>query len=229
MKRILLLPILIGICASFGLSQTTAVPSYKTDFQFWNETQIIVPLDKKKDWNFVVSAVGRFGNNVRATTDARIGLAITKKVNKYVTLSGGYLYQMSNSTFVKKRYASRYIGIAIFTVPLGHKFTFINRNELQYESRYSRPDAIVFRPRAMIKREVAIGKTTIEPFVSWEPFYDSLLNAITRYREQVGFSHKFNPRFSADFFYVRQDETKVQHTPAGTLNGLGMSFKITVR
>lgn len=207
----------------------TATTRYDTDFQFWNETQFIFPLTKSKDWNFVLSVVGRFGNNVRTTTDARIGGAITKKVNKYVTLSAGYLYQVSNSTFVKKRYASRYIGMATFSVPLGHKFTFVNRDEVQYESRYSRPNAVVIRPRALIKREVTIGKTMIEPFVSWEPFYDSVLKGIARYREQVGVSHKFSPQFSADFFYVRQDETNLQHTPAGTLNGLGTSFKVTVR
>lgn len=229
MKKFLLILVAAVIFVPLVRSQATVVPSYKTDFQLWNDTQFIVPLNKAKDWNLVLSVVGRVGNNVSTVTDARLGAAITKKVNKYVTLSGGYLYQYSNSTFVRRRYASRYIGIATFTVPLGHKFTFVNRDEVQYESRYSRPDAVVIRPRALIKREAVIGKTTIEPFVSWEPFYDSLLKTIARYREQVGFSHKFSPKLSADFFYVRQDETKVQHTPAGTLNGLGTSIKVSVR
>ena len=219
--------IAVGIFASLGFSQTTPT-HFDTDTQFWNETQFIVPLTKKKDWNFVLSINGRFGNGLRTTTDARIGGMITKKVNQYVTLTGGYLYQYSNPTFVRKRYASRFFGMATFTVPLGNKFILVNRNEVQYESRYSRADAVVIRPRLLLKREITVGKTKIEPFVSWEPFYDTRLKAVSRYREQVGFSHKFSSQFSADFFYVRQDETG-NHTRPGTLNGFGTTFKVTVR
>ena len=227
MRQFLLITIALGIFASLGFSQT-ATTRYETDFQLWNETQIIVPLTKAKDWNFVLSFLGRFGNKVSMTTDARVGGMFTKKVNKYVTLGFGALYQYSNPTFVRKRYGSRYVGTATFTVPLGHKFTLVNRNQVQYENRYSRPNAVVIRSRALIKREVTIGKTTIEPFVSWEPFYDSVLKTIARYREQVGFSHKFSPQFSADFYYVRQDETG-NHKRPGTLNGIGTSLRVTVR
>ena len=210
-----------------GHSQT-ATPRYEPDFQLWNETQFIVPLTKKKDWNFVLSLVGRFGNNVSMATDARIGGAFTKKVNKYVTLGGGYLYQYSNPTFLRRRNASRYFATATFTAPLGNKFTLVNRNQVQFEDRYSRPNAVVIRPRVLLKREVSVGKTTIEPFVSWEPFFDTLLKDVARYREQFGISHKFSPQFSADFYYVRQDETG-NHSRPGTLNGIGTLFKINVR
>ena len=215
-----------GSCVS-GYSQI-ALPSFDTDFQLWNETQFIVPLTKKKDWNFIFSVVGRFGNNVSTVTDARVGGVISKKINKYVTLSGGYLYQYSNPTFIRKRYGSRFYGTATFTVPLGKKFTLVNRDQVQYEDRYSRPNSFVLRPRIWIKREVTIGKIVIEPFFSWEPFYDTLVKKVVRHREQVGFSHKFSPKFSVDFYYVRQDETLI-HTPAGTLNGIGTNFKVTVR
>ena len=108
---------MIALCLAFSVSGS-AQTRYETDFQIWNDTQLIVPLTKKKDWNFVLWMFGRFGNNVRTTTDARIGGLITKKINKYVTVGGGYLYRYSNPTFVRKRYESRYLGLATFTVPL---------------------------------------------------------------------------------------------------------------
>ncbi len=224
MKKLVLSAILAGVLASTGFSQTT----YNTDFQIWNDTQFVFPLTKKKDWNFVLWVFGRLGNNVSTITDARIGGLITKKVNKYVTLGGGYLYRYGNPTFVRKRYESRFLGLVTLTVPLGNKFTLVNRDQVQYESRYLRRNAIVFRSKFTLKREVTVGKTKIEPFVSFEPFYDSELKSFARYREQVGISHKFNSHFTADFFYVRQDETGNRTRP-GTLNGFGTSFKVSVR
>ena len=212
------------IFISVSFSQT-APTRFDTDFQLWDDTQFIVPLNKKKDVNAIVWVFGRFGNNVKTTTDARIGGLISKKFNKYVTLGAGYLYRFSNPTFVRKRYESRYLGIATFTIPFNKKWTLINRNIYQYEDRYSRPNASVVRNRLWLKREVTVAKKKIEPFVSIETFYDFRLKDFARYRTQVGFSHKFNQKLSADFYYVRQDETGNRTRP-GTLNGIGSSFRV---
>ena len=214
----------VGLCLALAAG-ASAQTRFETDFQVWNDTQFIFPLNKKKDWNFVLWAFGRFGNDVRATTDARIGGLITKKVNQRVTLGGGYLYRYSNPTFARRRYESRYLGLATFTVPLGKKFTLVNRNLCQYENRYSRPNATVVRNRLWLKREVTVAKKKIEPFVSFETFYDFRLKDFARYRTQAGVSHKFNSKFAADFFYVRQNETGNRTRP-GTLNGIGTSFRV---
>ncbi len=213
----------ISFCVS-AIGQT----QYETDFQVWNDTQFIFPLDKKKEWNAVLWVFGRFGDNVSRATDARVGGRITKKVNKYVTVGGGYLYRYSNPTFVRSRFESRYLGLATFSVPLSKdkKWTLVNRNLYQYEDRYSRPNASVIRNRFWLKREVTIGKKKFEPFVSFEPFYDTRLKGFARYRTQAGVSHKFNNNFAADLYYVRQDETGGGTRP-GTLNGVGTSFRIT--
>ena len=147
---------------------------YETDFQAWNETQIIIPLNKKKDLNAVIWVFGRFGKNVSRTAEARIGALITKKINKHVTVGGGYVYRYSNPTFIRPRYESRYLGLATFTAPLSRdkKWTLVNRNLLQYEDRYSRPNGTVIRNRAWLRREITVVKKKIEPFVSFETFYE---------------------------------------------------------
>ncbi len=219
--------LLLSCLCLFFISHTFAQTTFDADFQLWNDTQFIIPLNKKKDLNAVIWALGRFGNNVKTATDARIGGLITKKFNKYVTLGGGYLYRYANPTFSRKRFESRYLGIATFTVPLSKnkKWTLVNRNIYQYENRYSRLNATVIRNRAWLKREVTVAKKKIEPFVSFETFYDFRLKDFARYRTQVGFSHKFNPKFAADFYYVRQDETGSKTRP-GTLNGIGSSLRV---
>ncbi len=224
MKKLLFSIIAAAVFATVCFSQ--AVPTrFETDFQLWNDTQFIFPLNKKKDLNFVLWTFGRLGNNSKTVIDARIGGFITKKINKYVTVGGGYLYRYANPTFTRKRYESRYLGIATFTVPLKKKFTLVNRNIYQYENRYSRLNSTVLRTRLWLKREVTIGKKKFEPFISFEPFYDTRLKTMARYRTQIGFSHKFNPKFSADFYYVHQNETGNRSRP-GNLNGIGTSFRV---
>lgn len=212
------------ILTTAGLAQATP-RTFETDFQLWNDTQFIVPLTKKKDWNFVLWTFGRVGNDIKTVTDARIGGLITKRLNKNVTLGGGVLYRYANPTFQRKVYETRYLGIATLTVPLPGKITLVNRNMLQYENRYSRPNTTVIRNRFWFKREVSLGKTKIEPFVSFEQFYDLRADAFVRNRIQTGITRKFNNRFSADFFYVRQNEGG-RRTRPGSLNGFGTSFRV---
>lgn len=207
-------------------AQTTPA-TFDTDFQIWNETHFIFPLTKEKDWSAAISVFGRFGNNVKTVTDSRIGLSITKRFNKYVTISGGYLYRYSNATFTRKRYESRYMGTATFTVPLDKKWTAGIRHIYQYEDRYSRANASVIRDRLLLKREVTVMKKKIEPFVSFEPTYDFRLRGFARYRTQIGFSQKINSQLSADFFYIRQEETGNGSRP-GTLNGIGSNFRVNL-
>ena len=107
--------LVIILCFALAANAFSQAQTFDTDFQIWNDTQFIVPLTKKKDWNVVLWTFGRFGNNVKTTTDARIGGLLTKKINKNVTVGGGYLYRYSNPTFARVRYESRYLGLATFT------------------------------------------------------------------------------------------------------------------
>lgn len=215
---------LILFTASFG---QTAAPRFETDFQFWNDTQFIVPLDKKKEWNAVVWTFGRFGDTGGTVTDARIGGLITKKINRNLTVGGGYLYRYANPTFRFGRYESRYLGIATANVPLDKKWTVTSRSMYQYEDRYSRPNATVLRQRLWLKREITLEKKKYEPFVSFEAFYDFRLKNFARFRTQAGFTRRFSEKFAGDFYYVRQDETGDRTRP-GTLNGIGSSFRVNL-
>ncbi len=223
-KILALLALLAFVSAA--RAQTTGAARVEPDFQLWNDTQIIVPLDKEKQWNATLWIFGRAGDNARLLTDARIGGLLTKRVNKYLTVGGAYLSRYANSTLRRKVYDNRFLGVATATVPLGKKFSLINRNIYQYESRNSRADTTVLRSRFWLTREISVTREKkIQPFVAFEQFYDLRLDAFARNRIQIGATHRFNPKFGADFFYVRQNEGG-KNTRPGSLNGIGTTFRI---
>src|SRR5258707_43185 len=118
------LPAAVAVAAVCTVCRAQAAATrYATDFQIWNDTQIIFPLDRKKDWNFAIWIIDRYGNKVRTVTDARIGGLLSKKVNKHVTLAAGYLYHYGNTTFVQPKYDSRFIGQVTLSTLLGRKYT----------------------------------------------------------------------------------------------------------
>jgi hypothetical protein len=208
---------------SFADAQTS--PPFKTDFQIWNDIAFNVPLDKQKLWTLQLIGVSRIGNHVRTSTDERIGANILRKINKYATVGGGYLYRISNPSFNQQRYESRYSGIATFTIPFGKKTTLINRNQVQHQSLYSRPDATIFRTRFWLTREIEISKKTISPFVSYENFWDLHSGSWLRNRIHLGATRKLNKRLAADFYYLRQNEGG-GGTRRGTLNAIGAGWRV---
>lgn len=216
--------VVVILCLVFSATAYSQT-KFETDFQMFNETQFIFPLTTKKDWNFVLLVSGRLGNNVRTPTEARFGGMLSKKINNHVTVGGGYIYRYSNATLIQKRYEGRYLGWVTFTVPLIKKLTLVNRNQIQYENRFSRPNATVIRNRLWLKREVTVAKTKIEPFISFESFYDTRLNGVARFRTQVGVTHRFNSRFAAAIFYGQQDETG-DGTRQGNSIGIGTNFRV---
>jgi hypothetical protein len=223
--RLLLCAVFLALNAFAASAQSTPA-SLATDFQSWNDVQLIVPLDSEK-WNAVFSLVGRFGNDLKTAVDSRIGVMITRKINSKLTVGGGYLYRYANPTFVVPKYESRFFGAAYITTPLGKKFTLSTRLMGQYDDWYSLPNAFVCEPRVTIKRRMTIDKHAIEPFASFEPVYDTRQKQFVTYREQVGFTRALNDKVSADFYYLRQDVPD-RSTRPGTANGIGMSFKIRV-
>ncbi len=221
MIRILFL--LLITVASFGA--VIAQDSDPVDFQVWNETQFVFPLDNKKNWTASLSVVGRFGENVSRASDSRVGATLTRKVNEYLSAGAGYIYRVTNTSSRGNRYESRYLGIASITVPLTKKWTLLNRNLYQYEDRYSRPNQTTLRSRVGLRRGVTIKGRKIEPFGTVEVFYNATDREIFRYRTQLGVSRKFSDKFSADIFYLRQDET--QGARPRIIHGVGTAFRFT--
>lgn len=223
MKNLLLMIAVFAISVGPSLAQDDD----DTDVQFWNETQVVVPFGKKREWSAAFSTVGRFGDNMSRANDARVGFTLTRKMNKYLSLGGAYIYRYTSPAAGVDRYETRYLGIASVNLPLNEKWTFVNRNMFQYENRHSRSDRRTIRSRVGLEREVTFAKRKFEPFGTIEFTLDANAREVTRIRSQLGVSHKFNKTVSASVFYLRQDELRGGSPQA--INALGTSLRFTVR
>lgn len=226
--QILLLLIIFG---TLSVSSQTTPP--EADFQFWNETQVAIPLVKSKDKNgkdfervsLFLSGTLRFGGNYTRFVDERIGFGFDFKINKYLTLTPSYLYRAAQPYQNRKEFESRFR----FAVNLENKWTKFSvkdRNLIEYRSRNSRADSTRYRHKLQFTFPIHRDKEEIfAPFVADEIFYDFHDKAWTRNELTLGVNRKFTPNFSADFFYLNQ---RNRGNVLKNVNALGVNFKIKI-
>lgn len=200
---------LILFCSVSAASQTTPPES---DFQFWNETQVAVPLVKSKDKNgkdfervtLFLTGTLRFGRNYTQLVDERIGLGFDFKINKYLTLTPSYLYRAAQPYQNRNEFENRF-RFAATVENKWTKFSARDRNLIEYRARHSRADSVRYRNKLQFNFPVHKNRKEIfAPFVSDEIFYDFDERAWTRNELTLGVSRKFTSDFSADFFYLNQ-------------------------
>src|SRR5829696_7526771 len=109
MKQFSVLLCLIFICAAAVFSQSTPPES---DFQFWHDTQIIVPLKKSADKktervSLIFYGTLRAGRNLKSFIDERIGAGVEFRFNKYLTFTPNYIYRAGQPPGGRKEYESR--------------------------------------------------------------------------------------------------------------------------
>jgi hypothetical protein len=77
---------------------------------------------------------------------------------------------------------------------------FLGREDADYSYR--------FRYRAMVEKEFLTGKTSIIPYISVEPFYDSRYNSFNRVRAIGGSTITWNQRFALEGNITYQYDSK---------------------
>lgn len=220
--RFFLSLLLLSFLAIASLAQT-ADPNPQDDNQFWNETQLIAPLTKKID--LVLIGVFRGGGNFSdfiRPVDVRGGGAVAFKLSKYLTIAPTYLYVSQHPTNTRKNYEHRLILNVTPKFTLG-KFTFTDRNHFERRVRHSLPDFVMYRNRLQIDHPVRVGDFEFKVFVADEVFYSTLVDAWVRNRIATGIIKQFSPRFSGEFFYLRQNDASVR---PGDVHAFGTLFKI---
>lgn len=230
MNKFLLLSGIILALNVFVFSQT-APP--KDDLQFWSDTTVLFPIVKRKNSDnkdveklaFFVNGAIRFGGNISRPTDERIGFGFEYYANKYLTFTPGYLYRAGQPFKGRKEYEHR----VRFDLTVGNKwkrFALKDRSRVEYRIRHSRSDSVRYRNKIQFSVPVKRNnKEIFTPFAATEPFYDFQAKQWTRNEFSAGITKKFNDNYSADFFYLLQNN---RGNVLRTINAFGVNFKIKI-
>lgn len=90
--------------------------------------------------------------------------------------------------------------LILFSQRLRMDNRFLGQDEAAYSYR--------FRYRAMFEKEFLTGKTSVIPFISVEPFYDSRYNSFNRVRAIGGTTVTWNHRFAIEGNFTYQYDSK---------------------
>ncbi len=203
-------------------SQTTPP---REDNQFWNETQLIKPTGKNKE--LIIIGVLRTGRNFARPVDERIGAGFNFKLNKYLSIIPTYLYVDQQPYDGRRIQEHRLVLNATVKFNAG-AFAFMDRNLVERRVRHSSADFTVYRNRLQIDHPARIGSFKFKPFIADEIWYSTQTsNAKTlgwfRNRISAGIIKQFGERFSADIFYLRQNDGV---SFPGNVHAIGTLFKI---
>ncbi len=218
---VMLLTPLVLLNANYAWAQTsTRSPAPKDDTQEWNDVQITVPLNKKVD--FLLLGTLRFGRNITHPIDERIGISFSYNVNKYFTLTPGYIHIEMQPTENQRSHEERLSVAGTLTLPK-KRFTLSDRNLFERRFRSPQVDATRYRNRLQLEYPFRLRGQTFTLVISNEVFYDWSLDGWVRNRFTVGARKSFNRHFAADLYYFRQNDGRSR---PGDLNVIGTIFKI---
>lgn len=216
LRSALCLVAFIVLASVAGRAQTT---NTQDDTQFWNDIQVAVGLNKQVDFNLY--GTFRFGRDFTHLVDRRTGVGFTFKVGKYLTFAPSYLNIITRPFENRKGRENRLTFAATARLPLG-KFVLSDRN--QFERRLRSPvDSTRYRNRLQLERPVKLGETQLTLFASEEVFYDWSVDDWVRNRFAAGVSRKFNKYFTADVYYMRQNDGRAR---PGDLHILGATYRL---
>lgn len=206
-----------------GSAAAQGPPGPREDTQFWNETQLIVPLDEKVD--LILIGVLRLGQDVSRPVDERAGGAVAFKPHKYLTIQPTYLYVAQQPSEGQKNFEHRLIFNATAQFPIG-RLRMTDRNQIERRLRHGLGDTTFYRNRLQLDYPVSIRGFGFRPFVADEVFYNATQGDWVRNRISAGISKQFRENFVADFFYLLQNDGQAR---PGNLHVFGTLLRFYLR
>jgi hypothetical protein len=220
--------LLIGILLFASADGFAQLPS---DGQIWTSVDFVIGIKKEKDKKgkefdriaLNLTGIDRFGDSFSRPVDQRLGMFLDFRVNKFLTITPGYLYQKASPLKTGQNYESR-LSIAANLNRRWKDWNFKTRQQIEHKFRNGRQDNQNYRPLFQINYFVKRKKKDLlSPFVSNEGYYDTLAKTWSRNEFRAGASRALNKRLSADFFYIRVDTRPVN------VNGFGIGLKVKLR
>ncbi len=208
--------LLIGLCPD-SRAQQIVLPH--ADNQSWSDVQLAVPLNKKTELVFL--GVLRIGRDFSHPVNERVGVGVSRKIGKYLTVFPFYQHIASQPTSITHSTEERITLETTGKFPLG-RFVLSDRNRLEFHFRTPRLHFNEYRNRLQIAHPIKIDHFEVEGFVADEIFYDSVLERWFRNRFSIGVGKKINRHFTLELYYLRQNDGFAR---PGDINALGSAFK----
>ncbi len=196
--QLLFIFLAISLCSNITFAQTSHLNS---EFQSWNEIQLILPVITGKDSNgksfdkITVNFNGilRIGRRNLDFLDNRIGTSIDFRINKFVSLTTGVIYRKDELTKNRQRFETRLsAGVAFSKSWRG--FTFRNRTLLEHRLRNSRNDSNLYRNRIQVNYAIRLkNKELFSPYISEEGYLDLQSGDWVQNEIFAGLTRKINP------------------------------------
>jgi hypothetical protein len=219
--------ILLGFSA-FAQSPSSA----RTEFQEWNEVQLIYPLKQEKNKKgktfdrvtATFSGIFRFGQrNLSQIVDSRAGLTLDFRVNKFVHAYAGYQYKTDENLPNTRSFEQR-LSFALGLEKTWQKFTFKERNMYERSFRVHRTDSNRYRQRFQVSYSITKkDKELFAPYISEEGYWDLDARTWVRNEFYAGITKKFTKKISMDFYYIKLDVLPVN------AHGVGTTLKIRLK
>lgn len=215
-----------------GTAVGQAAPD-RTDFQVWTETTLVIPVIKETDANQKTSTklsvftfgTLRFGRNVSAAVDERIGAGFNWHIRKGVTYSSAYLYKFTEPVRGNRSYEHT-IRFDLSLEKKWKNFSLKDRNRIEYRIRNNKPDSTRYRNKITAKFPVRRdGKEIFSPFIATEPFFDFTGSQFSSNEFSAGISKKWTKSFSTDIYYL--NKVNRSGTPK-YINAVGANFTVTL-
>lgn len=192
----------------------------RNDNQLWHETSVSVSLNERL--SLVFTGALRVGRDFKHLVDERAGVGLAYKLNRNLTIFGGYLYRGAQPDARRRGFENRGFGGFTVSAPVA-KFVLSNRNSLEHRANNSRPDALIYRNRSTIERNVRIFDSKLKPYFAFEVFYDGRLDRWYRQRYTIGASKNLNKKLVGEVFYLRQQDAVGR---PGNLNVIGSALRV---
>src|SRR5215203_2491015 len=209
-------------------SQTSELPS---EFQSWNEVQLIVPVTHGKDSKgkkfdkitATFTGILRIGRSNWDFLDNRAGITLDFRVNKYLTLMTSALYRKDELVKNQRRNETR-LDFGFVLSKTWKNFTFKDRNMYEHRFRNSRADTNLYRNRLVVSHPIKHNdRELFSPFISNEGYFDLKTKKWVQNEFFAGISRKLNSRLTLDLAYIRNDSAPTN------VNGFSTSLKIKLR
>lgn len=212
---------LIGVAilfAGFAQAQTG------DDTQFWNETTVEFPINKKVSG--IVIGNLRVTDDISDLSDKRIGFAVKFKTKKNISIQPSYIFRVQTADGRANRYEHR---ARLDITPAWDFKNFAIENRSRFEHRFKtngRDDDTFYRNRTKLKIPVRKNdKTVITPFISNDTYFDLQDPNVYRNDSVLGISRKFSKNATADFFYQYRKNFRSGEDHINIV-GVNLKFKI---